>query len=56
VLKIIASSPADLQPFFQAIADSAVRLCDALNSSVYRFDGELIHFLAESNFSRKRSR
>ncbi len=51
LLKVIAGAPADVEPVFQGIADSAVRLCNALNSSVYRFDGELIHFLAESNFS-----
>ncbi len=51
LLKVIAGAPSDVKPVFQGIADSAVRLCNALNSSVYRFDGELIHFLAESNFS-----
>ena len=51
LLKVIAGAPSDVEPVFQGIADSAVRLCNALNSSVYRFDGELIHFLAESNFS-----
>jgi GAF domain-containing protein len=51
ILQVINSSPTDLQPVFQAIADSAARLCDALNSSVYRFDGNLIHFIAQSRFS-----
>src|ERR1700730_4816731 len=51
ILAVIKGSPIDLGPVFQAIANSSARLCNALNSSVYRFDGELIHFLAESNFS-----
>jgi GAF domain-containing protein len=51
ILQVINSSPTDLQPVFQAITDSAALLCNALNSSVYRFDGELIHFLAQSKFS-----
>jgi hypothetical protein len=51
VLGVINSSPGDLGPVFEAIADSAARLCKALSSSVYRFDGELIHFLAHSSFS-----
>ena len=41
----------DLRPVFEVIANSAARLCGALNSSVYRYDGELIHFIAESDFS-----
>jgi PAS domain S-box-containing protein len=51
VLEVINSSPGDLAPVFEAIASSAARLCNALNSSVYRYDGKLIHFLAESRFS-----
>jgi GAF domain-containing protein len=51
ILRVINSSPTDLGPVFEAIANSAARLCNALNSSVYRFDGKLIHFLAESHFS-----
>jgi GAF domain-containing protein len=51
ILRVINSSPTDLQPVFEAIANSAARLCNALSSSVYRFDGELIHFLAQSRFS-----
>src|SRR5205823_14530994 len=51
VLQVINSSPGDLGPVFDAIANSAARLCNALSSSVYRFDGELIHFLAQSSFS-----
>jgi hypothetical protein len=51
ILEVIKGSPTDLGPVFLAIANTSARLCNALNSSIYWFDGELIHFLAESNFS-----
>jgi two-component system, NtrC family, sensor kinase len=50
ILDVISRSPTDLQPVFDAIAERAVRLCDALFGSVYRFDGELIHMVADSNY------
>jgi hypothetical protein len=37
ILDVISRSPTDLQPVFDAIAERAVRLCDALFGSVYRF-------------------
>jgi two-component system, NtrC family, sensor kinase len=42
ILRVISSSPTDIQPVFDAIVASAVRLCDARFSAVFRFDGELI--------------
>jgi len=51
ILKVIASSPSDVQPVFDAIVRSAVRLCGSLFGSVYRFDGEMLHFVAHHNFS-----
>src|SRR6266516_183909 len=46
VLRVISSSPTDVQPTLEAIAGSARRLCDAANAMVFRFDGELIHLAA----------
>src|SRR5262245_58041268 len=46
ILRVISSSPTDLQPMAQAIADSASRLCDCTFVGVFRFDGELIHWVA----------
>ncbi|HLC41999.1 MAG TPA: GAF domain-containing protein, partial [Methylomirabilota bacterium] len=46
ILRVISSSPTDVQPVFDAIAESAVRLCEAIFSAVYRFDGELVEFVA----------
>jgi signal transduction histidine kinase len=48
ILRVIASSPTDVQPVFDAIAESATRLCDAAFSGVFRFDGERIHFVAHA--------
>ena len=36
VLRIIASSPTDLQPVLEAVAEAAARLCDADNVAIYR--------------------
>ncbi|MGH7118784.1 MAG: GAF domain-containing protein [Acetobacteraceae bacterium] len=47
VLRVISSSPADVQPTFDAIATAAVKLCDAANGVVCQFDGSLIHFAAQ---------
>src|SRR5258705_486671 len=50
ILRAISSSPTDVQPVFQTIAESAVRLSGALFGSVYRFDGELVHMVAQHNY------
>jgi two-component system NtrC family sensor kinase len=51
ILRVIASSPTDLQPVFDVMVQSAVRLCDGLHAAMFRFDGELIHFAAQHNFT-----
>src|SRR5262245_61570557 len=43
ILRVISSSPTDVQPVFDTIVASAVRLCDGLFSALFRFDGELMH-------------
>src|SRR6516165_8640703 len=53
ILKVIASSPSDVQPVFEAIAESAARLCQAQFCNVFRFDGELIHFMHSYGYSRE---
>jgi two-component system, NtrC family, sensor kinase len=47
ILRVISSSPTDVQPVFDAIVASATRLCEADLSGLYRFDGTLIHFSAQ---------
>jgi two-component system NtrC family sensor kinase len=44
VLRVISSSPTDVQPVFDAIAESAVKLCDGQFSFVLRFDGKVLDF------------
>jgi len=43
ILRVISSSPTDIQPVFDIIAESAVRLCRAEVSAVSRLDGEWVH-------------
>src|SRR5262245_47321469 len=49
ILRVISSSPADVQPVFDTIAACAKRLCDARECAVFRFDGELIHLVAQAD-------
>ena len=51
VLDLIGQSPTDAQPVFDAIVESAVRLCDAVFGVVWRYDGELLHYAASHNFT-----
>jgi two-component system, NtrC family, sensor kinase len=51
ILRVISRSPDDLQPVAQAIADSATRLCRCTYAAVFRFDGELIHWVAARGMS-----
>ncbi|HEY7491473.1 MAG TPA: GAF domain-containing protein [Candidatus Tectomicrobia bacterium] len=46
ILRVISRSPTDLQPVFDMIARSAVRLCDGQFCAVHRFDGERLHFVS----------
>ena len=46
ILRVISSSPTDVQPTFEAIAAAATTLSGAAGGGVYRFDGSLIHFVA----------
>src|SRR5262249_37194227 len=43
VLRVISSSPADIQPVLETIGERAEKLCDAEISTVSVVDGELIH-------------
>jgi len=45
ILRVISSSPTDVQPVFEAVLASGVRLCGARFGGVFRFDGQLIHLV-----------
>ena len=40
ILGVIASSPTDIQPVLDTVAENAARLCDASNAGIWRTDGE----------------
>jgi two-component system, NtrC family, sensor kinase len=50
ILRVISTSPADLQPVFDAIVRNAVHLCGASHGGVYRFDGTLVHSVAHDGY------
>jgi len=43
ILKVIASSPTDVQPVFEAIATSSNRLIGGFSTAVLRFIGDELH-------------
>src|SRR4029077_17203274 len=51
ILRVIASSPTDLQPVFDAIVGSAARLCDATFAALHRFDGQVLTFDAQQGMT-----
>src|SRR5215470_12098932 len=51
ILRVISRSQTDVQPVFDTIVRSAVRLCDGLFGTLLRFDGELLHHVAHHNYT-----
>src|SRR5215831_600083 len=46
ILRVISSSPTDVQPVFDTIARSAATLCDGFISGVFRLEGDLVDLVA----------
>jgi two-component system, NtrC family, sensor kinase len=46
ILKVIASSPSDVQPVFDAIAESSKRLIGGFSATVVRFVGDMLELVA----------
>jgi len=46
ILRVIASSPTDIQPVLDVVAENAARLCDATNAIIHRVDGNLLRRVA----------
>jgi GAF domain-containing protein len=49
VLKVISSSPSDLEPVFAAMLEKAVRICDVKFGNIYRRDGDGFQLVATHN-------
>ena len=45
ILRVISSSPTDLQPVFAEIATSAARLCDAYDALIRQVDGGVLRLV-----------
>src|SRR5262245_49712730 len=52
ILSVISGSPTDIQPVFDAIVRTAVKLCNAPFGAVIRFDGEQLHLVAQHNWTQ----
>jgi GAF domain-containing protein len=46
ILSVVASSPGDLKPVFDAVALSAARLCDALDAHIALREGDTLRYTA----------
>src|SRR5262249_5350072 len=51
ILRAISQAQMNVQPVFEVIAASDVRVCDAAFCRVFRFDGEWIHFAAHAGLT-----
>jgi signal transduction histidine kinase/putative methionine-R-sulfoxide reductase with GAF domain len=46
ILRVISSSPTEVQPVFDAVAESAARLCESFDSAIWRRDGDRLLVVA----------
>jgi len=46
ILRVISSSPTDIQPVLDAIAESAARLCESYDAVIHRVDGDVTQRVA----------
>ena len=46
ILGVIASSPTDIQPVLDVVAENAARLCDANDAVIHRVDGDKLRVVA----------
>jgi len=46
ILRVISSSPTDLQPVLDVVAENAARLCDSSDAQIYRVEGDMVRKVA----------
>ena len=46
ILRVIASSPTDIQPVLDVVAENAARLCEATDAQINRVEGDLLRRVA----------
>ena len=46
ILGVIASSPTDVQPVLDAVAENAARLCGSQDAQIYRVEGDIVRKVA----------
>jgi len=49
ILRVISSSPTDVQPVFDAIVTNAVRLCGGVYGMIWRYEGDLVDLVGVHN-------
>jgi GAF domain-containing protein len=50
ILRVIASSPTDVQPVLDVVAESAARLCEAADANIYRIEGQGYRLVASYGY------
>src|SRR4029077_6644658 len=49
VLRVVSSSPGELEPVFQAMLENATRICGAKFGILFRYEGGMFHPAAMAN-------
>jgi GAF domain-containing protein/anti-sigma regulatory factor (Ser/Thr protein kinase) len=56
ILGVIASSPTDIQPVLDAVAENSARLCDATDAQIIRVEGDFVRSVASHGSMPSRTR